>query len=83
MSTLCSMYDDAKPSNKLPFDIGSITEALTSEPLNMDISQIVYTPQTVIVKKTRDEYLNEKIATIIKNKFDVNVSCRSDMLVFS
>lgn len=83
MSTLCSMYSETKPCNKLPFDIGRITETLMNDPLNIDINQIIHTPQTVIVKKTRDEYLNEKIATVVKNKFDVNVSCQSDMLVFS
>ena len=83
MSTLCSMYDDAKPSNKLPFNVEDVKESLMGDPLNIDISQIVFTPSSVIVKKTRDEYLNERIATVIKNKYDVNVSCRSDMLVFS
>jgi hypothetical protein len=82
MNNLHSVYDVTEKSEKLPFSVGDITDTLRSEPLNLDISCIIHTPQSVIVKKSRDDYMNEKIAQVVRDKFDVSVTCRADMLVF-
>lgn len=76
-------YETVKPVKKQPFGVETIMDSLMGAPLNLDISQIIHTPQTVIVKKAKEDYINEKIAKFIKDRFCVIVTCRADMLIFS
>lgn len=82
MSDLHSVYENTEKTEKLPFSVEGITDTLMSEPLNLNISEIIHTPQSVIVRKSRDDYMNQKIAQVIRDKYDVSVTCRADMLVF-
>lgn len=83
MDKLHSVYESTKVQDKIPFSVNAVTDVLMGDPLNLDISQIIHTPQTVIVKKARDEYMTERIIDEIKKRFEVIVTCRSDMVIFS
>lgn len=82
MSNLNQVYDTVKCPKKLPFDIDGITDALMAEPLKLDISEIIHTPATVIVKRPKDEYIKQKIVGTITRMYETEVKCRSDYLVF-
>lgn len=76
-------YEGIRGAKKAPFDIEAITDALMAEPLKLDISEIIHTPLTVIVKKKKDEYMNCRIASEIRGRFNADAICKGDMLVFS
>ena len=82
-NSLKSVYEMTKSAEKQPFNADQITDALMAEPLNVDISCIIVTPQTVIVQKTKDDYLNHRIVAVIKSKFEVESLCKDDKLIFS
>lgn len=83
MNSLNSVYETTRAQEKRPFDVDAITDVLMAEPLNLDISDIFHTPQTVVVNKSKDEYLNRRIVAIIKDKFDVESVCKADKVIFS
>lgn len=82
MSNLNQVYDATKCSKKLPFDINGITDALMAEPLNLDISEIIHTPATVVVKRPKDEYIKQKIVETITHMYETEALCKADCLVF-
>ncbi len=83
MNNLCTAYDNANTASKLPFNASQIIDDLMGEPLGVDITNIAETPNTVIVRKNRDEYLAKRIAASIKGKYEVKCICKADMLIFS
>lgn len=82
-NSLKSVYETTRSAERQPFNVEKITDALTAEPLNVDISCIVVTPETVIVQKTKDDYMNRRIVATIKSKFEVDSLCKNDKLIFS
>jgi hypothetical protein len=82
MNSLRSAYDTIQKDEKLPFDVEAITKTLMSEPLSISRSDIFETPSSVTVKKSRSDYMNQKVVQAIRDKFDVEATCMADMLVF-
>ena len=81
MGKLATVYDTVKPNARMPFDANTITDFLMAEPYNIDISNIIHTPGTVIVNLPCNEYHVKGIGNAITHKFRVNITCEAHRLI--
>ena len=81
MSELAVTYDNTKITGRKPFNADDIIQTLVSEPMNVDIGCISYTPVAVVLDMPRAEYTRRHLGTNISRKYDVGIICRDDRLV--
>ena len=82
MNSLATVYDETKANKRLQFDADGITDTLMAPPCNLDINQIIHTPVSVVVKMDKAEYVKTNIGMIISHKYQVDVICKTDMIIF-
>ena len=83
MSELSVTYGNTKITGKKLFNPDDIIQTLVSEPMNVDINCISYTPVAVVINMSRAEYTRRHIGTNISRKYDVNIICRDERLVIN
>lgn len=82
MTDLSITYDNTRAAKRRDFDIDEITDVLMAEPINLPIDNIIHTPESIIVKLPRNEYMKRRIGTLILRKYNAITICKDDMLIF-
>lgn len=83
MTELNRQFSATTIEKKQPFDAEKITEVLMFEPCNVDINDIIHTPNTVVCNVPRETYVSKRIGFTIRHKFNVDVTCEDDKIIFS